>query len=324
MKLAYALFAGLVTTFSMAPAVAQDWPAKPITLLVPFSAGGPTDFIARLIAEPLSKELNQQVIVQNKPGASGNVGYQSVLNGAADGYTLLHNTVGMEAINPLMYPEANLKPLIDYVTIGTTGSMPNVLVVHPDKLKVDTLGDLVKLGKKAPDSLTYATFGPGTSPHVYGSLLQKLAGFQAIAVPYKGSANAMTDVLGGQVDLLFDSMSTSVGQVKAGKLKALAVTSATRSPLLPDVPTLKETGYPSFDLKFWFSLQAPANTPKDVVEKLRVAVAKVVASEPYKLALQERGAESLSVAPGDLDAFIQKETAQWSEIATSIGVKPGQ
>ncbi|MNS93200.1 Tripartite tricarboxylate transporter family receptor [compost metagenome] len=321
MALMKALATAIAAAALVSPAVADTWPAKPITLLVPFSAGGPTDFIARLVAEPLSRELGQQVIVQNKPGASGNVGYQSVLNGPADGYTLMHNTVGMQAINPLMYPNAKMHPLQDYVPIGTTGAMPNLLVVNPERTSAKTLADLVKQGREAPHGLSFATFGPGSSPHVYGALLQKLAKFQAVGVAYKGSANAVTDVIGGQVDFLFDSMSTSLGQVQAGRLRALAITSAARSPMLPDVPTLKEAGYAGLDLKFWFSLQAPKGTPPEVVTKLRAAVANVVASEAYRKAMQERGAEALSVAPAELGAFFKRETAQWTDAANTVGLK---
>lgn len=318
---AAAAAATTVLALTAGPALADTWPTKPITLLVPFSAGGPTDFIARLVAEPLSRELGQQVIVQNKPGASGNVGYQSVLNGPADGYTLMHNTVGMQAINPLMYPSAKMDPLKDYVPIGTTGTMPNLLVVNPERTPVATLAELVARGRAAPHGLSYATFGPGSSPHVYGALLQKLAKFQAVGVAYKGSANAVTDVIGGQIDFLFDSMSTSIGQVQGGRLKALAITSAARSPLLPDVPTLKEAGYAGLDLNFWFSLQAPAGTPPEVVAKLRTAVANVVANEAYRKAMQERGAEALSVAPAQLDDFFKRETAQWTDAANAVGLK---
>jgi tripartite-type tricarboxylate transporter receptor subunit TctC len=321
MALMKALAAALAATVLASPAVADTWPSKPITLLVPFSAGGPTDFIARLVAEPLSRELGQQVIVQNKPGASGNVGYQSVLNGPADGYTLMHNTVGMQAINPLMYPSAKMHPLQDYVPVGITGAMPNLLVVNPERTPVKTLDELVERGRATSNGLSYATFGPGSSPHVYGALLQKAAKFQAVGVAYKGSANAVTDVIGGQIDFLFDSMSTSIGQVQAGRLKALAITSAQRSPMLPDVPTLKEAGYGSLDLKFWFSLQVPAGTPPEVVKKLRGAVANVVASDAYRKAMQERGAEALPVAPADLDAFFKRETAQWTDAANAVGLK---
>lgn len=318
------LAAGMAAAALSGPALADTWPSKPITLVVPFSAGGPTDFIARLVAEPLARELGQQVIVQNKPGASGNVGYQSVLNGPADGYTLMHNTVAMQAINPLMYPSAKMHPLQDYVPVGTTGTMPNLLVVNPERTPVQTLADLVQRGRGMKNGLSYATFGPGSSPHVYGASLQKLAGFQAVGVAYKGSANAVTDVIGGQVDFLFDSMSTSLGQVQAGRLKALAITSADRSPLLPDVPTLKEAGYPSLDLKFWFSLQTPAGTPPEVVQKLREAVARVVASDDYRKAMQDRGAEAFQVAPTELDAFFKRETAQWTDAAQTIGLKSEQ
>lgn len=308
-----------IAAFIAAPAAASDWPKQPITIVVPFSAGGPTDFIARLVAEPLAKKLGQPVIVQNKPGASGNVGYKTTLAERANGYTLLHNTVGMQALNPLMYPALKMNPASDYTTVGITGTMPNLLVVNPDKVKADSVKALVDLAKT--ESLTYATFGMGTSPHVYGSLLQKHGGFKALQIPYKGSSNAMTDIIAGQVDYLFDSFTTSIGQVTAGKLKALAITGQQRSALLPDVPTLEEAGFASVDLKFWFSLQAPAKTPAAVITKLRTALYEIAQSPEYQKALEEKGAAALPTAPQVLDAFVQKETTSWEETAQDIGIE---
>jgi tripartite-type tricarboxylate transporter receptor subunit TctC len=308
--------------FMATTASAAEWPAQPITIIVPFSAGGPTDFIARLVAEPLSKELGKTVVVQNQAGASGNVGYKNVLSQPADGYTLLHNTVGMQVINPLMYPDANLQPAQDYVTVGVTGAMPNVLVINPKKNPVTNLASLIERGRQAPQSLSYANYGPGSSPHVYGALLQRLARFEAVSVPYRGSANAMTDVMGGQVDFLFDNISTSLSQIQSGRLTALAITSPNRSPLLPDVPTLKEAGYASLDLKFWFSLQAPAGTPPDVIARLQQAVSKVVQSDAYRKALEDRGAEALPVTPKEIKQFVQAETVSWTKAVQSIGLKP--
>jgi len=304
------------------PGFAQSWPTRTIKIVVPFAAGGPTDFIARLLAIPLSRALGQTVIIDNRPGASGNLGAQVVLDDEADGYTLLHNTVGMQAVNPLMYPTAKFLPQRDFVSIGTTGAMPNVLVVHPTKSGVKTVSELIAKGKVKENSLTYATFGAGTSPHIYGALLQKLGGFTALSVPYKGSAPAVTGVISGQVDFLFDSMTTCVGLIQGGSLHGLAITSSARSPLIPNVPTLKEAGYPAFDLKYWFSLQASAKTPPQIVEKLRQAVAKAVQDKTYVDSLMARGAEPLFTKPADLNTFIAKDSERWTSIARSIGIKP--
>ncbi|BDB27476.1 ABC transporter substrate-binding protein [Cupriavidus sp. TA19] len=304
------------------PAFANDWPSRPIRLVVPFAAGGPTDFIARLLATPLSQALGQPVVIENRPGASGNLGAQNVLDGEADGYTLLHNTVGMQAVNPLMYPQARFQPARDFVPIATTAAMPNVLVVHPGKLPVKSLADLIRLGKASANGLTYATFGAGTSPHIYGALLQKAAGFRAVAVPYKGSSPALTDVMAGQVDFVFDSFTTCIGQIQGGKLRPLAITASQRSPLLPDVPTLKEAGYPDVDLKYWFSLQAPAQTPKAVIERLRAAAAKAVNDPGYIAALRARGAEPMATRPAELAAFVRTDAQRWTTVARDIGIKP--
>lgn len=316
------LLIGAVASVLAGPLFAADWPTKPVRIVVPFAAGGPTDFIARLLATALSKELGQPVVIDNRPGASGNIGAQHVLDSGNDGYTLLHNTVAMQAVNPLMYPHARFLPSRDFVPIATTGSMPNVLVVHPDKLKVKTLADLVQLGKAKPGALTYATFGAGSSPHIYGSLLQKKAGFEAVAVPYKGSSPALTDVMAGQVDFVFDSFTTCIGQIQGGKLKPLAITSAQRSPMLPDVPTLKEAGYPGADLKFWFSLQAPAQTPKAVVDRLRTAAAKAVNDPEYVAALRNRGAEPMPTRPDQLANIVRSDAERWTNIARGLGIQP--
>ena len=205
------------------------------------------------------------------------------------GTQLIHNTVGVQAINPLMFPDSRLRPERDLIGVATTATMPNVLVVHPRKLSISTLKELVELGKQEPNRLSCATFGPGTSAHIYGSLLQKVGGFQAVDVPYRGSALALNDVLAGQVDYLFDSMTTSVNHVKEGTLRGLAITSNTRSALLPDVPTMSEAGYPAFDLKFWFALYAPAKTPPEILGKLQDAVGRVLSDPGFVASLRSAG-----------------------------------
>lgn len=305
------------------PAFSQtNWPSRPIRIIVPFAAGGPTDFIARLFATPLSTVLGQPVVVENRPGASGTIGSQAVADATPDGYTLLHNTVGMHGIIPLMYPDLRLQPLRDFVPIATTGAMPNVLVTHPTKLKISSVRELVEKGRSSPGALNFATFGSGTSPHVYAMLLQKLAGFTGTPIPYRGSAPAMTAVLAGEVDFLFDNISTCIGQIKGGALQGLGITSPARSSALPNLPTMKEAGYPGFNLNFWFSLEAPVKTPAPIVEKLQLAMAKVIAEKSYIDGLQVRGAEPFATERSELRAFLVRETEGWQKTAKELGVKP--
>lgn len=313
---------GASASLMAAPLLAQVSGSRTVRIVVPFSAGGPTDFIARLYAPLFAQELGLSVIVENRPGASGNIGMQQVATAEPDGLTLVHTTVAMQSINPIMYPSASFNPAKDLVPIGTTGALPNILVVHPSKLGVKTIEELIVKGKQPGAQLTYATFGLGTSSHIYGELLRKSANISAVAVPYKGSGNAITDVIAGHVDFLFDSMTTSVGHVRSGTLRGLAITSSERSRLLPDVPTLKEVGLPALDLKFWFILQAPAKTPPEMLERLRKASAKVLQNPSYGEGLISRGAEPLYVAPAELSDFISKDTNRWIAAARSIGLRP--
>jgi tripartite-type tricarboxylate transporter receptor subunit TctC len=314
------LGAGAALLSAALPALAES--DKILRLIVPFAPGGPGDFSARLLAMYLSRELDQSVIVENKPGANGNLGAQYVANAPADGSQILLNTVGMQAINPLLYPTLSYSPSKDFVPLGIAAVVPNVLVVHPTKLGVNTLQDLIKLGKQNPGRLSYATFGPGSSPHIYASLLQKSAGFEAVQVPYKGSAPASTDVMSGVVDFLFDSMTTSAGLIQAGKLKGLAITSAQRSPLAKDVPTLKECGYPEAGLKFWLSLQINAKTPAPIVTALRKAMYRCLQKKEYAQALADRGAEVLAIEPDKVQQFVQQDSERWQALGKEINIQP--
>lgn len=312
---------GAAVTLVSAPTFAQLIGSKSVKIVVPFSAGGPTDFIARQFALPLSKELGMPVIVENRPGASGNIGMQQVVESEPDGLTIVHSTAAMQAVNPLMYPEAKFLPSRDVIPVGITGSLPNVLVVHP-KSGIKTIAELVARGKLPGARLTFATFGPGSSPHIYGSLLRKVTGIAAESVPYKGSANAITDMLAGHIDFMFDSMTTSVSYVKAGSLAGLAITSAQRSVLMPEVPTLKETGYGDLDLNFWFALQVPTKTPPEIVARLRTACDVAVQDKAFLEGMSARGVEKFYVAPAELAAFVQNDSRRWTEAARSIDIKP--
>lgn len=309
---------GLLATHSMARANAD----KTLRIVVPFAAGGPGDFSARLAAIYLAKELEQTVIVENKPGAGGNIGAQMVADAPPDGGTVLLNTVGMQAINPLMYPNLRFSPTRDFQTLGIVSVVPNVLVVHPGKLGVGSLAELVELAKQKPGTLTYATFGSGSSPHIYAALLLKNAGIDAVGVPYKGSAPAATDVMAGNVDFLFDSMTTSLGQIQGGRLKGLAITSAERAPQLPAIPTMQECGYPAVNLRFWLSLQIHAKTPAPAVQKLRQALYRSITHPEYIAALQARGAQGMAIAPDKVHAFVLKDTEHWALLGKQIDIRP--
>lgn len=300
---------------------AQTLGAKSLKIVVPFSAGGPTDFIARQFAQPLARELGLPVIIENKAGASGNIGMQMVVDAEPNGLTLVHSTAAMQAVNPLMYPDAKFSPEKDLIPLGITGALPNVLVVHPNA-RINTIEELIRKGRQKGAELTFATFGPGSSPHIYGSVLRKVTGINAIPVAYKGSAHAITDMLAGHIDFLFDSMTTSLSHVRSGALKALAITSAKRSSLLPQVPTLKESGYGDLDLTFWFTLQAPAKTPKDMADRLRKAIDAALTDKAYLEAMAARGVEMPGVTSGQAAAYVRQDARRWGEMAVSIGIKP--
>ncbi|MCD0503405.1 Bug family tripartite tricarboxylate transporter substrate binding protein [Bordetella petrii] len=289
-----------------------------LRIVVPFSAAGPTDFIARLFAQALAQELKSTVIVENKPGASGNIGTQFVVDGPADGTMLVHTTAAMQAVNPILYPNQRFDPAKDLIPVGITGSLANMLVVHPES-GVKTIEELVEKGKKT--ELTFATFGPGTSPHIYGELLRKLTGIKAMPIAYKGSGNAKADMLAGRIDFMFDSMTTAVTTVEGGQLLGLAITSQERSPLLPNVPTLKEKGYGGLNLNFWFVLQVPAKTPPEVVQRLRTAVAKAAQDPAYRKGVAERGVDTFTVPADQVERFVREDTEVWRKAVVQMGIK---
>lgn len=296
--------------------MAADQPT--VRLVVPFSAAGPTDFIARLFAQALAEELKANVIVENKPGASGNIGTQFVVDGPTDGSMLVHTTAAMQAVNPILYPSQRFNPEKDLIPVGITGSLANVLVVHPES-GVKSIEDLVEKGKKT--ELTYATFGPGTSPHIYGELLRGLTGIKAIPIAYKGSGNAKADMLAGRLDFMFDSMTTAVTTVDGGQLLGLAITSPERSPLLPNVPTLKEKGYGDQNLNFWFVLQVSAKTPAETVQRLRTAIEKAAMNPAYRKGVAERGVDAFTVPANDVERFVREDTETWRKGVTAMGIK---
>jgi tripartite-type tricarboxylate transporter receptor subunit TctC len=307
---------------ALAPAIslAQGYPTKPVRLVVPFPAAGTTDILARAAAQKLSETWNQQVIVDNRPGAGGNIGSELVAKAPHDGYTLLMGTVGTHAINASLYPKMPYDNVKDFAPIILVAGVPNVLVVNPS-LPVNSVQELIAYAKANPGKLNFASSGSGTSIHLSGELFKTMTGVQMTHVPYKGSAPALTDLMGGQVQLMFDNLPSSLAFIKAGKLRALAVTSATRSPALPDVPTVAESGVPGFEASSWFGLLAPAGTPNDIILKVNADTQRWLASPDAKEKLQAQGAAAAGGTPEDFAKHIQAETAKWARVVKESGAK---
>jgi tripartite-type tricarboxylate transporter receptor subunit TctC len=299
---------------------AQTYPTRPVRLVVPFPAGGTTDILARAAAQKMSEAWNQQVIVDNRPGAGGNIGSELVAKSAPDGYTLEMGTVGTHAINASLYSKLPYDPVKDFTPVILVAGVPNVLVVN-DALPVHSVQELIAYAKANPGKLNFASSGSGTSIHLSGELFKTLTGVQMTHVPYKGSAPALTDLMGGQVQLMFDNLPSSLGFIKAGKLRALAVTSTTRAAALPDVPTMVEAGVPGFEASSWFGILAPAGTPRDIVMRINGEVAKWLASPDARDKLSGQGAIPAGGAPEDFARHINAEMTKWAKVVKESGAK---
>ncbi|HEX4885217.1 MAG TPA: tripartite tricarboxylate transporter substrate binding protein [Casimicrobiaceae bacterium] len=304
-----------------APAAAQaTWPSKPIRVVVPFPPGGTTDILARAAAQKMTEAWGQQVVVDNRPGAGGNIGAELVAKAPADGYTMLMGTVGTHAINASLYAKMPYDHVKDFVPVVLVAGVPNVLVVHPS-VPAASVQELIAYGKANPGKLNFASSGSGTSIHLAGELFKVSTGVQMQHVPYKGSAPALADLLGGQVQLMFDNLPSALPHIRAGKLRALAVTSATRAPALPDVPTVAEAGVPGFEASSWFGLLAPAGTPPDVVAKVNGELARWIATADAKEKLLAQGANAAGGTPEDFAKHIAAETAKWANVVKASGAK---
>jgi tripartite-type tricarboxylate transporter receptor subunit TctC len=308
----------LASPAAQAQAKAQALPAKAITIVVPFSAGGTTDILARVIGQHMSSDLGQPVIIDNRAGAGGNIGTQLVARAAPDGYTILMGTVGTHAINQSLYPKLPFDPIKDFAPLTRVALVPNLLVANPTQ-PFKTVKELMAYTKANPGKVTFGSSGNGTSMHVSGELFKQMAGVDIQHVAYKGSAPAVNDLLGNHIAIMFDNMPSAIGHVKAGKLRPLAVTTAKRSPALPDVPTIAEAGVPGYEATSWFGLLAPAKTPAPVVAKLNAAILKALADPDVKKKLQEQGAEPLGETPAQFAAFIDSETVKWGKIVKQSG-----
>ncbi len=301
-------------------ASAQTYPVKPIRIVVPFPPGGATDILARDVAQKLTEAWGQQVIVDNRPGAGGNIGSELVAHSAPDGYTLEMGTVGTHAINASLYAKMPYDHVKDFAPVILVAGVPNVLVVNT-AVPANSVAELIAYAKANPGKLNFASSGNGTSIHLSGELFKVMAGVQMTHIPYKGSAPAMQDLLGGQVQLMFDNLPPSLPQIKAGKVRALAVTSLTRAPALPDVPTVAESGLPGFEASSWFGILAPAGTPPAIVAKLNAEIAKWLATPEAKEKLAKQGANAAGGTPEDFAKHIAAETAKWAKVVKDSGAK---
>ncbi|MGD9942906.1 MAG: tripartite tricarboxylate transporter substrate binding protein [Burkholderiaceae bacterium] len=300
-----------------ADAAAQGFPSKPIRMIVPFSVGGPTDSMARDLAKRMSDDLGQTIVVENRPGSGGNIGAELVARSAADGYTLLFGSNGPLAGNASLYKGMNYDPVRSFTPITAYAAIGNILAVHPS-FPARSLAELVQLIKEQPGRYSYASGGNGTTPHFSGELLKTMAGLEMTHIPYKGESAAMTDVLGGQVPMIFCSFSSCLQHVRSGRLNALAVTTPARNPALPDVPALAET-LPGYDIRAWFGLVAPAGTPADVVEKLNAAAVKAIRSEAVAARISGYGGEAMAGTPQAFGRFIQAEAGRWAQVVKAAG-----
>ncbi|AGW91104.1 MULTISPECIES: Bug family tripartite tricarboxylate transporter substrate binding protein [Cupriavidus] len=306
----------------LAPAaLAQDgsYPSRPVTLVVSAAAGGTTDLAARMISEPLAKALGQPVVVDNKPGGNGGIAAQLVARAKPDGYTLMLQYSGFHVITPLLVKNLSWDPVKDFAPVANILSAPQVLVVRQG-LPVKSLKELVAYAKANPDKLNYASSGNGSLQHVSTELLNQMAGTKITHVPYKGTGPAMTDLLGGSVDLTMTTPPPLMGHIAAGKLRPLVVTSKTRLPSLKDVPSAPEAGYPDLDVSSWFAMYAPAGTPKAVIDKLTGEIDKIVRTEAFRKKAEELGAEAKYMNPQQLAQYQKAELERWAKVIKSANI----
>jgi tripartite-type tricarboxylate transporter receptor subunit TctC len=320
---AAALAPGLAST-----AAAQGtWPSKPVRIVVPFAAGGTTDILARALAPELQKAFGQPFVIDNKPGAGGNNGAAEVAKAAPDGYTLLMGTVGTHAINAALYPKMPFDHVKDFQPVTLVAGVPNVLVLNPasaQRYGVNSVADLAKAAKANPGRMNMASSGNGTSIHLAGELFKTMTGTFMVHFPYRGSGPALIDLIGGNMDLMFDNLPSAMPHIKSGRLKALAVTSATRSVAMPELPTVAEAGgavLKGYEASSWFGLLAPAGTPMDIVNRVQQETAKALASPGLKERLAAQGAIPSGNSPAEFAKLIADESAKWAKVVKASGAK---
>lgn len=313
-------FAALAPVLCLSPAWADSsYPSKPVKFVVGYAAGGSTDVVGRLIANRMGTELGQSALVENRSGANSNLGAEMVARAPADGYTVYLYTIA-NTINASLYSKLGYDPVKDFEPVGLIAKIPNLLVVNPS-LPVRSVQDYLKYAKEASKGITFASSGSGSSIHLSGEMFKMKTGLNMLHVPYKGSAPAVTDLLGGQVESMFDNAPSAMPHVKAGKLRAIAITSRERSSLLPDVPTIAESGFPGFEVQSWFGLAVPAGTPKEIVAKLNAALNKSLAAPEIRQRLNDMLATPAPGSSEDMRQFVNSQMQSWREVVKASGAK---
>jgi tripartite-type tricarboxylate transporter receptor subunit TctC len=303
------------------PAAAQAWPNKPVRLVVPYAPGGTTDVVARVIAEHLGQRLGQNIVIENRPGKGAMIGTALVAKAAPDGYTLLMSVISGLSISPTLYGGGDFDPMADFVHVALASRNPSVLVVHPS-FAAKSMQDYVAYAKANPEKLAFATSGAGSSNHLLGVRLQQLIGVPLVHVPYRGAGPAMVDTIAGNVPSMFDSLPSAAPHIKAGKVRAIAVSSDERNPAFPDVPTMKEQGFPDLISYSWFGISAPARTPAPIVERLATEMQAVLKHPDVVKRWAELGAESSTMSPAEFSRFVQSEIDKWVPVVKASGAKP--
>ena len=316
-----ALAGALLAAVAAAPAVAQTYPAKSIRMIVPFPPGGPNDILGRVMAAEMGRLLGQQVVIDNRGGAGGTLGSDLAAKAPADGYTLLLSGTASLSIAPSLYSKLPYDPVKDFAPVSLIATAPSILIAHP-ALPVRTVKDVIALAKAKPGQLNFASAGIGTPPHLAGELFKSMAGVSIVHVPYKGGGPALTDLLAGQVEMYFSGISSALPLVKDGKLRGIAVTSAKRTSIMPEMPTIAESGIAGYEVGNWYAIVAPARTPEAVVARLHGEIVKVLATAEMKKRLFELGADPVGSTPEELARYQQAELAKWAKVVKSAGIRP--
>jgi tripartite-type tricarboxylate transporter receptor subunit TctC len=315
-------FSGLLAAGVAMPGIARadEWPSRPVTIICPFAAGGSTDIVARLLAEELKKKFNTAFVVENRTGASGNIGVEAGARAKPDGYTLTVGTMGTLTTNQFLFDDLKFNAEKDFAPISQMFKVDHVLVVNP-KFPVNTLAELLAKAKAEPGRISYGSSGAGSAVHMFVALIEMKTGVKFLHVPYKGSALALNDTVAGHINMLCDTLPSSVGQIEAKTVRPLGITSAKRNKLIPDVPTIQEGGIPDFDFGSWGALLAPAGTPQPIIDKLSAAVIEAYKRPDVQKAWFEKGADAISTTPAELTALIRRDTKIWGEVVKAGNIK---
>lgn len=320
-SLAAALAAGIGLLFGASAALAQSYPARPVRFIVPFPPGGSADVLARTLAPRIAEGLGQTVVVENRPGAGTAIGAKATADAPPDGYTIMLGTVSSHAMNPGLNPKVGYDPVRDFSPVTLVASIPFALVVHPT-MPTKSVRELIDLARANPGRLNYASAGSGTSNHLAGELFKSMGGIDMVHVPYKGSAPALNDLLAGQVNLMFDLVLTAAPHVRANSLRVLAVTGPKRSGVMPDVPTVRESGLPDYEVSAWFGVFGPAGVPAAIVSRLNTEIVRAVGHPEVRERLASQGADAVTSTPAEFAAYVRAEAARWADVVKRANIRP--